>query len=131
MKERKGMSFGVQKVCEPYYEDGDDGEGYTGLDLTSLNERVLGKAKGVVVQEVMDGINIDSSDVRSLRYPMPNMQDKDIGKYLTYEELNLIVGDTDDVDYENLSREEKARYNQFGDAWIKKVESEGPPVLPV
>ena len=62
---------------------------------------------------------------------MPNMQDEDIGKYLTYEELNLIVGDTDDVDYENLSEEEKARYNQFGDAWIKKVESEGPPVLPV
>ena len=62
---------------------------------------------------------------------MPNMQDKDIGKYLTYKELDLIAGDTDDVDYENLLDEEKARYNQFGDAWIKKVESEDPPVLPV
>ena len=62
---------------------------------------------------------------------MPNMQDKDIGKYLTYEELDLIAGDTDDVDYENTSEGENARYKQFGDAWIKKVESEGPPVLPV
>ena len=49
---------------------------------------------------------------------MPNMQDKDIVKYLTYEELDLIAGDTDDVDYENLLDEEKVRYNQFGDAWM-------------
>ena len=62
---------------------------------------------------------------------MPNMQGKDIDKYLTYEELNLIEGDTDDVDYENTSEGENARYKQFGDAWIKKVECESPPVLPV
>ena len=78
----------------------------------------------------MDGIDIDSSDVRSLRHPVPNMQDRDIGKYLKYEELDLIAGDTDDVDCENLSEEDKARYNQFRDTLIKKV-SEGHPVLPV
>ena len=37
----------------------------------------------------------------------------------------------DDVDYDNLSEEEKARYNEFGDAWIKKMASEGPQPLAV
>ena len=45
VKEWKGLSFGVRKVCEPYYKDGNDGKGYTGLDLTSLDERELGRAK--------------------------------------------------------------------------------------
>jgi hypothetical protein len=34
VQERKGLSFGVRKVCEPYYGDEEDGEEYTGLDLT-------------------------------------------------------------------------------------------------
>ena len=129
VQERKGLSFGVRKVCSPYYGDGEDGEEYAGLDLTSLDERSLGLAKGVVVKEVIDGVDIDSRDARSLSYPLPDMSGKDIGKYLEYSELELIAADSDDVDYESLSEEEKARYSEFGDAWIKKLESEGPTAL--
>ena len=86
-------------------------------------------AKGVVVKEVIDGVDIDSRDAKSLRYPLLDMSDRDIGKYLDYSELELIAADPDDVDYENLLEEEKARYNGFGDAWIKKLEGEGPPAL--
>ena len=38
------------------------------------------------------------------------MSDRDIGKYLDYSELELIATDPDDVDYDNLLEEEKARY---------------------
>ena len=41
----------------------------------------------------------------------------------------MIAADPDDVDYENQSEEEKSRYSEFGDAWIKKLEGEGPPAL--
>ena len=129
VQERKGLSFGVRKIREPYYGDGENGEEYTGLDLTALNERPLGFATGVVVKEVIDGVDIDSRDARSLKYPLPDMSDRDIGKYLDYSELELIAADPDDVDYENLLEEGKAWYSEFGDAWIKKLEGEGPPAL--
>ena len=98
VQERKGLSFGVRKVCNPYYGDGEDGEEYTGLDLTSLNASPLGVAKGVLVKEVIDGVDIDSRDATSLSYPLPDMSDKDIGKYLEYSELELIAADPEDDD---------------------------------
>ena len=117
-------------MCEPYWGEDDNG-GYTGLDLTSLTPRGLGVAKGVMVSEVNDGVDIDSQDAKSLRYDRPNMQGRDIGEYLSYAELELIAADPDDVNYDNLSEEEKARYNEFGDAWVKKMASGGPQPLAV
>ena len=101
VQERKGLSFGLQKVCEPYYGEAEDGEEYTGLDLTSLNDRPLGVAKWVMITEMIDGVEIDSRDTKSLRYPLLDMSDRDIGKYLNYTELKLIAANADDVDYEN------------------------------
>ena len=40
-------------------------------------------------------------------------------------------GEISKIFYDTLSEEEQARYNDFGDAWIKKLTSEGPPALPV
>ena len=40
VKERKGLSFGVRKVCRPYYGEEEDNED-TGLDLASLAPRPL------------------------------------------------------------------------------------------
>ena len=82
-----------------------------------------------MVKEVIDGVDIDSRDARSLRYPLPDLSDRDIGEYLDYSELELIAADPDDVDYNNLSEDKKARYMEFGDAWIKELDSEGPPAL--
>ena len=57
------------------------------------------------------------------------MQGRDIKEYLSYAELELIGVDPDEVNYDNLSEEEQARYNEFGDAWIQKMASEGPQPL--
>mmetsp|Transcript_5106 Transcript_5106/g.8018 ORF Transcript_5106/g.8018 Transcript_5106/m.8018 type:complete len:92 (+) Transcript_5106:321-596(+) len=67
------------------------------------------------------------------------MEAHDICQYLSYEELKLIAAARDDDEegkidqllYDNLSEKEQARYNDFGDAWIKKLGSEGPPALHV
>eukprot|EP00579_Thalassiosira_antarctica_P010625 CAMPEP_0201925784 /NCGR_PEP_ID=MMETSP0903-20130614/14902_1 /ASSEMBLY_ACC=CAM_ASM_000552 /TAXON_ID=420261 /ORGANISM="Thalassiosira antarctica, Strain CCMP982" /LENGTH=42 /DNA_ID= /DNA_START= /DNA_END= /DNA_ORIENTATION= len=40
--------------------------------------------------------------------------------------MELIAADPDDVDYDNLPEEEKARYNEFGGAWIQNMASKGP-----
>ena len=58
------------------------------------------------------------------------MQQYDIGEYLSYNELDLIAGSFEDVDYDNLTTQEKERYDKFGEAWQAKLESEGPAPLP-
>ena len=89
VKQRNGLSFGVRRVCQPYWKDGSDG--YAGLDLTSLDERDIGVPDGVVVHDIHDGVDIDSRNSMSLRYDHPNMEARDIGKYPSYEELKLIA----------------------------------------
>ena len=62
-----------------------------------------------------------------------------MSKYLSYEELKWIApapdndkeGKINEILYGNLLENEQARYNNFGDAWIEKLTSEGPPALPV
>ena len=58
---------------------------------------------------------------------------------LLYKELKLIAsapgnnedGEIDKILCDILSKEEQARYNDFGDAWIQKLISEGLSALPV
>ena len=127
VKEHKGLSFGVRKVCRPYYGEDDDGEENT-MDLTSLAPRQLSSAQGVIVEEVIEGVDVEAA--KKLKYDTPDMQDHDIGKYLSYNELDLIAGSFEDVDYDNLTTQEKERYDKFGEAWQAKLESEGPAPLP-
>ena len=62
-------------------------------------------------------MDIDSGDVKKLKYPCPDMQQYNIAEYLNYDELALIAGDPDEVDYENLSESQKKRYSEFVGAW--------------
>ena len=123
VKERNGLSFGVRKVCRPYYGDNDTGE-EDSLDLSSLAPRQLADAKGVVVEEIFDGVDIDSAAVKKLKYDLPDMQQHNISEYLSYNELDLIAGDPEAVDYDNMTEEEKNRYNKFVEAWYAKCDKE-------
>ena len=121
MKERTGLSFGVRKMCEPYWgedDDGNDGTPYGGLDLTSLTPRSLGVAKGVVVRQVYDGVDIDGPDAKRLKYNMPDMRGYDIQKYLSYKELELIAADPDDVDYDGQKMTILIILHHFIQLWV-------------
>ena len=123
MKERNGLSFGVRKVCRPYYGDNDTGE-EDSLDLSSLAPRQLADAKGVVVEEIFDGVDIDNAAVKKLTYDLPDMQQYNISEYLSYNELDLIAGDPEAVDYDNMTEEEKNRYDKFVEVWYAKCNKE-------
>ena len=116
VQEHKGLSFGVRKVCRPDFGDAEEGN-ERAMDLSLLAPRELEKAVGVVVEEVSDGVDIDSTNVKKLKYPVPDMQQYAIADLLNYEELALIAGNPEDVDYGELSEAEKERYDDFVEAW--------------
>ena len=116
VQEHKGLSFGVRKVCRPDFGDAEEGN-ERAMDLSSLAPRELDRAVGVVVEEVSDGVDIDSANVKRLKYPVPDMQQYAIADHLNYEELALIAGNPEDVDYDGLSEAEKERYDDFVEAW--------------
>ena len=116
MQEHKGLSFGVRKVCRPDFGDAKEGNERV-MDLSKLTPRELQRASGVVVEEVHDGVDIDSRGVKKLKYPCPDMQQYNIAEYLNYDELALIAGNPDEVDYDNLSESQKDRYSKFVEAW--------------
>ena len=102
MQERNGLSFGVRKAWRLDYGDGEDGG--AALDLTSIEprERV---AKGVIVEEVQDGLDLEGGADNKLKYAVPNMEQHDISEHLTYDELAFIAGDVVDADYDNFDDE--------------------------
>ena len=55
------------------------------------------------------------------------MRQYNIGEHLSFNELALIVGDPDDVDYDNLPAETKERYDRFAEAWATKASEEYAP----
>jgi len=57
------------------------------------------------------------------------MTQHDIKEYISYAKLELIAADPDDFYYDNLSEEEYARYNEFGDVWIQNMARENPQPL--
>ena len=75
------MSFGVRKVCCPDFGDAEEGN-ERAMDLSSLSPRELNKAVGVVVEEVSDGVDIDSANVKRLKYPVPDMHQYAIADHL-------------------------------------------------
>ena len=56
---------------------------------------------------------------------LPDMQQYNISEYLSYNELDLIAGDPEAVDYDNMTEEEKDRYDKFVEAWYAKCNKEG------
>ena len=53
VRQHKGISFGVRWVCRRYYGKNDTGEE---TDLTLLAPRELAVAKGMVMEELEDGL---------------------------------------------------------------------------
>ena len=80
--------------------------------MTSIEprERV---ARGVIVEEMLEGLDLEGQADKKLKYALPNMEQHDISEYLTYDELAFIAGDVDDADYDNFDDETKARYDKF------------------
>ena len=117
VQEKNGLSFGVRKACRLDYGDGEDGG--AAMDLTSIEprERV---ARGVIVEEMQEGLDLEGQADKKLKYALPNMEQHDISEYLTYDELAFIAGVVDDADYDNFDDETKARYDKFVQAWYKK-----------
>ena len=123
MRQHKGLSFGVRKVCRPYY--GEDAVGEEGdLDLSSFAPRELMAAKGVVVEEIEEGI--DEEAAAKLKYPVPDMGEHDVGEHLSFAALEMVATNLWSApDYDSLSEEEKGRYNKFAEAYISKCEARG------
>ena len=128
VKEHKGLSFNVRRVCRPCY--GDDIEsGDDALDLTSLAPRDLMEAKGVVVEEFDDGVDVDGADARDLtetsrrlRYGVPDVREHSIGDHLSFAALHMIMGDPD-MDPDDLNEEQKERLSAFAEAYYAKCDA--------
>ena len=122
VREHKGLSFGVRKVCRSYYGDNDTGE-EDPLDLTSLALRALSDAQGVVAEEIHDGVDIDSeATVATLKYAVPDMREHSIGEHLSFNALDMIAGDPRRVDYYRLPAESRERYDAFVEAYFAKCD---------
>jgi len=118
VQERNGLSFGVRKVCHLDYGDGEDGG--AALDLTSIEprERV---ARGVIVEEVQDGLDLEGEADNKLKYAVPNMEQQDISEHLTYDELAFIAGDVADADYDNI----EGKIRQIRRGLVQKARRDG------
>ena len=92
------------------------------MDLTSLAPRTLADAKGVVVEELEDGVDFDGKG-RKLKYGVPDMREHDIEENMSFDSLHLICGDPGSVDYFNLPEAERERYDQFMEAYYAKCEA--------
>ena len=123
VREHKGLSFGVRRVCRPHYNDELVGE-ESGLDLSSLAPRELMDAQGVVVEELVEGV--DEEAAKSLKYCLPDMREHDIGTYLSFDALEMVAQNLDwSADYGGLTEEEQARCDVFAAAYLSKYGS-GP-----
>ena len=65
------------------------------LTSTEPRERVT---KGVIVEEMQDGLHLEGQEDKKFKYIIPNMEQHDIAEYLTYYELVFIAGDVADAD---------------------------------
>ena len=107
MREHKGLSFGVRRVCRPYYGDELAGE-ESGFGLSSLAPRNLMDAQGVVVEELIDGV--DEEAAKKLRYPVPDVSKYDVAPHLSLDVLEMVAQNLNwSADYGGLSEGEQAR----------------------
>ena len=72
--------------------------------------------------EVVEGVDVDK--MKTLKYGLPDMNEYNIGEYLDLDELEMIVGDFCDSDYDNFTEEQKERYNMFGKAYEDKCSAD-------
>ena len=123
MREHKGLSFGVRRVCRPYYGGELTGE-ESGLNLSFLAPRNLLDAQGVVVEELIDGVNKEAT--KRLRYPVPDVSDNDVASHLSLDALDMLAQNLNwSADYDDLSEEEQTRCDVLVAAYLTKCEASG------
>lgn len=109
-------------MCRPYYGENDTDE-ENAIDLMSLAPRTLANVQGVIIDKIIDGLNVDNKEsVKKLKYDEPDMRGHDISQCLFYNELDLIVGDPEEIDYDNLTKDEKTKCNKYIEAWYTKLD---------
>ena len=47
-------------------------------------------------------------------------------QYLSYNEVDLIAGDPGEIYYDNLTEDEKTKYNKYAEAWYMKLDEPEP-----
>ena len=57
---------------------------------------------------------------KQLKYPLPDVSQHSIEEYLSHDELALIAGDPDDVEFNLLPAPQKERYDKFVEALAQK-----------
>ena len=92
MREHKGLSFGVRRVCRPYYNNELVGE-ESGLDLSSLAPRKLMDTQGVVVEKLVEGVNKETA--KRLKYHVSDVREHDVSTYLSFDALEMVVRNLD------------------------------------
>ena len=75
------------------------------------------------MEEIHDGVDLDSEAVRELKYWCPNMVEHDIADHLADDELRFIGEELSQVEYNNLPVEEQARSRAFTDAWASAAKA--------
>ena len=123
VRAHKGLSFGVRQVCRPHYNDELVGE-ESGVELSSLTPRELMDAQGVVVEELVEGVNKEAA--KRLKYPVPDVRENDVEAYLSFDALEIVSRNLDwSSDYSDLSEEEQARCNALAEAYLSECEKSG------
>ena len=56
-----------------------------------------------MVEELHNGVEIDSTAVRALRYKVPSMSEHEILEYLAPDELRFVGGELENMEYDNLT----------------------------
>ena len=78
---------------------------------------LVAEGRGVVVDEIHDGVDVDSAAVRELKYGFPDMGEHEISEHLALEEMRFIREELGKVEIDNLSGEERAGCVAFTEAW--------------
>ena len=123
VREHRGLGFGVRRVCRPCYSDELVDE-VSALDFYSLAPRELMDAQGVVVEELVEGV--DEEAAKKLKYPAPDVREHDVETYLAFDNLEMVERNLDwSADNGGLSEEEQARCDAFAEAHLSKCEKSG------
>ena len=89
------------------------------VDLLSLDPRELRKKNGVVVEEIHDGVDVESNAVRELKYAVPKMLEHNVADHLEFEELRMIGEELEHVDCDEMTLAELGWVKAVEQAWIK------------
>ena len=66
---------------------------------------------------------LQMSEGRKLKYDVPDMKKHDIEENMVFNPLHMICGDPGAINYFNLPKAERKRYDQFMEVYYAKCEA--------